>query len=114
MNAYYDKNEQVYSNKGIMEAYFGASWKAQLEEQSKSDVAKNLIYHYIAQKENVTVSDEEYQNALNYYIELYSEQGQEKTAADIENYMGESGIKEYVIAEEVNELLINNCVISYE
>lgn len=27
MNAYYDKNEQVYSNKGIMEAYFGESVK---------------------------------------------------------------------------------------
>lgn len=27
MNAYYNKNEQVYSNKGIMEAYFGESVK---------------------------------------------------------------------------------------
>ncbi len=27
MNAYYDKNEQVCSNKGIMEAYFGEAVK---------------------------------------------------------------------------------------
>ena len=98
----------------FMEAYFGSSWKDQFMEQSKSDVAKNLIYHYIAQKENITVSDEEYQNAVNHYIEIYSEAGQEMTAADIEYYLGESGIKEYVIAEKVNELLINNCTISYE
>ena len=43
-----------------------------------------------------------------------TEAGQEMTAADIEHYFGESGIKEYVIAEKVNELLINNCTISYE
>lgn len=98
----------------FMNAYYGSGWKTQLEEQSKSDIAKNLIYHYIAQKENITVSDEEYDDAIKYFIDYYAAQGQTMTAIDVEYYYGESGVKEYVISEKVNELLVKNCTVSYE
>ena len=111
-NQYFTK---AYSSFEVfMTAYYGSGWKTQFEEQSKNDVAKNLIYHYIAQKENITISDEEYQASIQHFIEYYAAQGQTMTAEDVEYYYGESGVKEYVISEKVNELLINNCIVSYE
>ena len=98
----------------FMTAYYGSGWKTQFEEQSKNDVAKNLIYHYIAQNEGMTVSEEEYDDAIQYFINYYAAQGQQMSSADVEYYYGESGVKEYVIAEKVNELIVNNSAVSYE
>ena len=111
-NQYFTK---TYSSFEVfMAAYFGSNWKTQFEDQSKADVVKNLIYHYIAQKENITVSDEEYNEAIQYFIDYNTAQGQTMTAADVEYYYGVNGVKEYVIAEKVNDLIVKNCTVSYE
>lgn len=111
-NQYFTK---TYSSFEVfMAAYFGSNWKTQFEDQSKADVVKNLIYHYIAQKENITVSDEEYNEAIQYFIDYNTAQGQTMTAADVEYYYGVNGVKEYVIAEKVNDLIVKNCTVYYE
>lgn len=98
----------------FMTAYYGSNWKTRLENQSKSDVTNNLIYHYIAQNGGITVSDEEYDDAVQYFIDYYAAQGQEMTSSDVEKYYGESGVKQYVISKKVNELLVKNANVSYE
>ena len=111
-NQYFTK---TYSSFEVfMSAYYGSNWQSQFEEQSKSDVAKNLIYHYIAQNENITINDEEYEDAIQHFIDYYAAQGQTLTADKVLEYYGESGVKEYVINEKVNAILVENCNVSYE
>lgn len=111
-NQYFTK---TYSSFEVfMSAYYGSNWQDQFEEKSKSDVEKNLIYHYIAQKENITISDEEYEASIQHFIDYYAAQGQTLTAEKVLEYYGESGVKEYVINEKVNAILVENCNVSYE
>lgn len=98
----------------FMQAYFGSDWKAQFEAQGKLDVEQNLIFHYIAQVENMTVTETEYQDAIQYYIDYYSEQGTTLTADDVEEYFGERMINEQALWTKVQTLLVDNAVVVYE
>ena len=98
----------------FMTAYYGSNWKLRIENLSKSDITNNLIYHYIAQSENITVNDEEYEDAIRYFIDNYAAQGQEITSDQVEEYYGKSGVKQYVISKKVSELIVKNAIVSYE
>ena len=115
----YQKYPSYYSSMfgsydGFIEAYLGANWKADLEEQCKTDVKQNLIFHYIAQKENMVITNTDYQAAIQYYIDYYAEQGYTVTASQVESEMGERKIKEQALWDKVNEFIVANCEISYE
>ena len=97
-----------------MTAYLGSSWETDMAEQCKIDVTQNLIFHYIAQQEKMVITDTEYQDAIQYYVDYYTQQGQTVTAAQIESEMGERIIKEQALWDKVNEFLIENCEIIYE
>ena len=97
-----------------MTAYLGSTWKSQLEEQSKIDVEQNLIFHYVAQVEGMTVSEADYNDAVQYYIDYYAEQGTTLTASDVEEYFGSRMIKEQALWTKVQTLLVDSCVIVYE
>lgn len=112
---YYEYYSSMFSSyEEFMTAYFGSSWKADFEEQCKTDVKQNLIFHYIAQKKNMVITDTDYQAAIQYYVDYYTAQGQTVTAAQIESEMGSRIIKEQALWDKVNEFLIANCEISYE
>ena len=91
----------------------GTDWKTVTTDNAKIDVAQNLIFHYIAQKENVTITDADYNASVQYYIDYYAAQGQTLTAADVENYFGSRMIRSQALFDKVNELLVENCTVSY-
>ncbi len=112
---YYQYYSSMFSSyEAFMNAYLGASWKTQLEEQSKTDVEQNLIFHYIAQVEGMTITETDYQNAIQYYVDYYTEQGTSLTAKEIEQYFGERMIKEQALWTKVQNFLIANCNVVYE
>ncbi len=112
---YYQYYSSMFSSyEDFMKAYFGANWKESIEKQCKVDVAQNLIFHYIAQKQGFVITETDYQNAVNYYIEYYAAQGQNMTAADVESYFGARMIKEQALWDKVNAFLSENCTVSYE
>lgn len=112
---YYQYYSSMFSSyEAFMNAYLGSSWKTQMEEQSKIDVEQNLIFHYIAQVEGMTITETDYQNAIQYYIDYYAAQGTTMTAKDVEQYFGERMIKEQSLWTKVQNLLLDNCVVVYE
>lgn len=112
---YYQYYSSMFSSyEAFMNAYLGSGWKAQIEEQSKIDVEQNLIFHYIAQVEGMTITDTDYQNAIQYYIDYYAAQGTKLTAQEVEKSFGERMIKEQALWTKVQTLLIDSCVVVYE
>ena len=112
---YYQYYSSMFSSyEEFMNAYLGSNWKSQIEEQSKIDVEQNLIFHYVAQVEGMTVSEADYNDAVQYYIDYYAEQGTTLTASDVEEYFGSRMIKEQALWTKVQTLLVDSCVIVYE
>ena len=112
---YYQYYSSMFASyEAFMNAYLGSNWKTELEEQSKIDVEQNLIFHYIAQVEGMTITETDYQNAVKYYIDYYAEQGQTLTSAQVEQYFGERMIKEQALWTKVQTLLVDSCVVTFE
>ena len=99
-------------------AYLGladdADWKTVTTDNAKIDVSQNLIFHYIAQVENVTVTEADYEASVQYYIDYYASQSQTLTKADVETYFGARMIKEQALFDNVNDLLAEYCTVVYE
>ena len=91
-----------------------ADWKAETREQSEIDVLQNLLCHYIAQQEGIEVTDEDYQAAVDYYMDYYKSYGQPITREDLIKAIGERLLNEYALFEKVNKFLLDNCTITYE
>lgn len=92
----------------------GVDWKAVTTDNAKIDVTQNLIFNYIAQKENINITDDDYNASVQYYINYYASQGQTLTAADVETYFGSRMIRSQALFDKVNAFLVDNCTVSYE
>jgi FKBP-type peptidyl-prolyl cis-trans isomerase (trigger factor) len=122
-NSYIEQNNQTYkayystmfsSFEEFMTAYYGSTWASQLKAQSETDVKQNLIFHAIAQNEGIIITDTDYQNALQYYVDYYTSQGQTVTAKKIEEQLGERMIKEQALFDKVNELIATSSTPTFE
>jgi trigger factor len=92
----------------------GTDWKAVTTDNAKIDVSQNLIFHYIAQKEGLTVTEADYNASVQYYIDYYASQGTTLTAADVETYFGSNMVRSQALFDKVNNLLVENCTVTYE
>lgn len=93
----------------------GDDWMAETVKTAETDVTQNLIFHYIAQVEDMIITDTDYQAALQYYIDYYKSQtGTEYSAEEIEAGIGSRMIKEHALFTKVTEFLINNCSVTYK
>lgn len=90
----------------------GADWQAETRAQCEIDVQQTLIYHYIAQVENITITDADYQESITYYVNYYADY--KYTAAQIESELGSRFLKEHALFENVQDFLIENCNVIYE
>lgn len=92
----------------------GADWKKTTREQSEIDVMQNLIFHGIAQQEGINITQTDYQNSLNYYVEYYKNNGYNYTAAQVESEVGSRLIKEYALFDKIQALMLENCTVTYK
>lgn len=92
----------------------GADWEAEIRSKCEVDIEQNLIFHAIAQNESITLNDEDYKKAVQYYVDYYTSQGQKVTAEEIESEFGEKVIKEQALWNKVNEFMIDSSEVVYE
>ena len=95
----------------------GADWKEVTTENAQTDVSQNLIFHYIAQQENIIITDTDYQNSIQYYVNYYNSQGNGTTtytAKEIEEGLGARFLKEHALFEKVQDLLVEHCTVTYK
>lgn len=91
-----------------------ADWKAETKASAELDTTQNMIFHAIAQQENIVITSTDYNNSIQYYINYYKQQYQQNyTAKQIEEMVGARLIKENALFEKINELLYKNCIVSY-
>ena len=89
-------------------------WKTALEDLAKNSVRSRLVYFAVAQQNNITVTDEEYEAMIQYFIDYYKQSGYTYTREDIINGIGEDSIRENALMQETEDLLFSNCTVSYK
>ncbi len=92
----------------------GTDWKAETQKQSEMGVKQNLAFHYIAQLEGFTVTDDDYADSVQYYIDYYASSGTTYTAAQIEEMIGADMIKSQALFDKVTDLLVENTTVEYK
>ncbi len=92
----------------------GDDWKAELTKFAQETCKSYLVYFYIAQQNDLAVTDEEYNAEINDIIEYYESQGTTYTKDDIIKEYGERMIRENILMQKVNEFLISNCNVSFK
>lgn len=89
-----------------------ADWKAELDTQAKKAVAQTLIYHAIADACGIVVTDEQFNNMVQQYIDYYKSSGKDYDAAKILELVGETPIKEGVLYQNVVDFIEKNATIT--
>lgn len=89
----------------------GADWKTECKHMAEKMVKKDMILHAIGEAEGFeTVSDEEYKEQLDYWVEYYSNY---KTEAEIVTSMGETILRRNAYMEKANEWLLKQVTYTY-
>lgn len=94
--------EQLMELFGMTEEQFNE----EMNSYGKETVAEKLVYQAIALKENIYVSDKEYEEKLSEYVEEYGFPSKEKL---IENY-GEEVVKSTMLRDKVVDFVISKAV----
>lgn len=82
---------------------------AQLEEVAKGTVKEEMIFWYIVEQENITLSDAEYKKNVE---ELVAARGLESLEEMLELYGAtEETLRESMLFDKMMEILVNSCVI---
>lgn len=90
----------------------GEDWHDKLTDMAKSDALNDMIFNAIAQKESLTVTDEEYQSRVKYYVEYYTANGVKITEEELIQYVGENAIRQDALYNKVYDRLADICEIT--
>ncbi len=83
----------------------------QIETSAKNDLNQRMVINAIAEKENITVSEDEFKEALDKYIKEFSLSSQEDLDKLFDQYYGttsEKIINNEIVYNKVKEFLLNN------
>ncbi len=104
-------DEFVISYLGLEE---GADWQAKTLEMARESVKERLVYYAIAEQENINITEQDYQDTIQYFIDYYKENtNQTYTADEIVEGLGEITIKENALFDKVTQYIVDNCTVSY-
>ncbi len=97
-------------------AYLGIEkdedWQAILHERAEKLVLKDMITHAIAEQEGIeSVSDEEYQEELDYWVDYYYGY---MTEAEVEKNMGKVFLMESAFANKMKTWLMDRVTFTFE
>jgi len=96
----------------FIEGYYGIKYDEFLkhaEDYAQSCMEQELVCRAIAQKENMTVSDEDYEKILEEYYEPNSNLFKDKAA--LEEYYGKDRLKNDVLLRKAMDLVEEKAVI---
>lgn len=80
----------------------------QMQKYAQDAVTEQLVLYYIAQKENLLVTDEEYESAIADYSAKYNYE----SPKDFESFYGSELIRQSMIWDKVIKLIIDNATFS--
>lgn len=83
----------------------------QLETTAKSDVAKQLVYGAVGEKENITVSDKQYKEEVKTYLTNYNCKNEKELDSTFKDYYGvdaKSIINDDILYKNVKNFLVKN------
>lgn len=86
-------------------------FKTQLEETAKEDVGKQLVYQAIAQKEDLEVTEEEYQEELGKYLDSYGCEDEEALNEKFQEYYkmdAKSMLTDEMLFQKIKSYLADN------
>lgn len=86
-------------------------FKKQLQDTAKEDVGKQLVYGAIAEKENLAVTEKEYQSELKDYLSTYNCEDEEALNKLFQNYYGTDAqtiIMDDLLFKKVKSFLAEN------
>lgn len=86
-------------------------FESQVEASAKNDLSQRLVINAIAEKENITVGEDEFKETLDEYIKQFNVASQEELDKLLNQYYGtgsESIINNEIIYEKVKEFLSKN------
>jgi hypothetical protein len=93
----------------------GADWKAELTEMAEQLVCRDMITHAIAEREGMeTVSEEEFETQVQYWVEYYSARYGAMAREDILSNMGEVFLRESAFADKMDAWLMAQATFTYE
>lgn len=116
---YYDSIcQQQFGVSGAV--YFGYLWgiteqeyNAMVEEESTMSVKYNAVLDEIAKKENLTVSDEEFENMFqSIFIEQYGFTSKEEVFSQLGEEQANETIRGYVLHDKAEAIIMDSAVIN--
>lgn len=122
IDSYYDSSYSYYSNLAqiyetnygysfsmFIYSFFGCSTEEEYEqllrEQAEIEVKRTLILYYVIDKEDITVTDEEYDEALERYASQYG-----TTVEELTGQVEASAIEQLVKQEKAEQLIYDSAV----
>lgn len=91
----------------------GDDWKAAITELAQDNVKSRMIYYAIAQQSNLTVTDEDYDAMVKYFVDYYKDSGYKYTEQEIIEGIGEDMIRENALFQNVDDLLFSNSTVGF-
>lgn len=105
-----DLKDYLQQTSGITEE----EYDEQLEESAKEYVKSQMVTEYVAQKEELKVTEKEYEDYLKHFLSYYDMDDEEafkaQTGMTVEEYMGgEDAVKFMLNKDKVMDFLKENC-----
>lgn len=88
-------------------------FNAQIEEYAKSVVLQEMVLYYLVEKENITISKDEYEGFIS---DQLKNMGMDEKAFEtaygqsFEDYMTEDTIRRYIYTDKVTQLMLDNAL----
>ncbi len=98
---------------GVLGLEKGADWESHIEVIYTKIIKEHLVCHAIAQIEGVEVTDDDYENEIEYYIMQAAYQNQTLTRDDVVETIGEYTIRENAMYSKICSMLYQNAEIKY-
>ena len=110
---------KLYPTIGDFSEYYmgfedGSKWEEEINKLATQMVKKDMLVHAIAEWENMeTVTEEELEKEIQYWIDYYASSYYQVTREDILENIGEKYLRESAFAVKMYDYLIANCTFEY-
>jgi trigger factor len=93
----------------------GADWKAEVAKMAQQMVERDMITYAIAEREGLkTISDEEYNAQVTYWMNYYSAQYGSVSRDEVIKNLGEDAIRSSALSDKVSKWLMAQNIFTFE
>ena len=92
----------------------GADWKGELRKMASEIVENILVYYAVAEAEQITVTHDEVLKEAEEIAKQYSTSEKTYTVEEVIEIMTEKTIRQNILMEKVDALIIDECTIIFE